>query len=226
MKKIIVLTLTLLTIITLLCSCNLTTSTDNAERDAEISMLKAQIEELKNNTNKDVETVVIEVEKTIPVEVTVPVEVEVTVPVEITTPAVPTAETAPITNEKEKKVFLGDLTVFVPNTPITLNEIGIFSETIMTSCKVTNIEVTHSFGSWSSYLKLTLNIEKTYDTSGNTNMSMCDFKYKITDTTTGIVAKSGTVFTDSIMVGDKVIETLTLYDILPNHTYRVEFFDD
>ena len=172
------------------------------------------------------ETVIVEIEKT--VEVTVPVEkiVEVTVPVEITTPAITTAETAPITNEKEKKVFLGDLTVFVPNTPITLNEIGIFSETIMTSCKVTNIEVTHSFSSWSSYLKLTLNVEKTYDKSGNTNMSMCDFKYKITDVTTGIVSKAGSVFTDSIMVGDKVIETITLYDILPNHTYRVEFFDD
>jgi len=75
-------------------------------------------------------------------------------------------------------------------------------------------------------LKVTCYVRKTYDRLGKDNMSECEFKYRLEDETDGIVIKSSVSYTEDILVGEKVIEEVNIFEtLLKGHTYRLSLID-
>lgn len=95
------------------------------------------------------------------------------------------------------------------------------SGTVSSTCEAESI----SYEVSGDDLVLTIVGKKTYDKNGAGQSSSCKISYKLYDSE-GFVVKSGTIYTQSVAVGDKFKVTQTLYDCLePGKTYRLEFLD-
>ncbi len=113
------------------------------------------------------------------------------------------------------------VTVELPNFPISASDYYYGNEKY-TSVKLTGATYEIEYG---DSLNIYLTGEKTFDCNGNNNDSICSFNWKLYDKE-GYLIDSGSVYTDSISVGDKFKETITAFDCIePGGEYRLVFTD-
>jgi len=113
--------------------------------------------------------------------------------------------------------------VDVPELPANISYYGAFDNK-QSTCKVTNISFEISRAS--NTLILLFTGEKTYDVNGNNYSDSCYVGWKLYDEE-GYVVASGTLYTDTLAVGEKFknAESLAYDCIEPGETYTLEILN-
>lgn len=111
-----------------------------------------------------------------------------------------------------------------PTTPTTISYYGYSGK--YTSCEITKISTSLDYVGYDGLLDYEIIIEgkSTYNKDGNNQSTSMMIGYKLYDSD-GIVVDSGTIYTESVAVGEKFRETKKVYDLTPGKTYKLVLLD-
>ena len=115
-------------------------------------------------------------------------------------------------------------TIKLPSTPATISYYG-SSAKKYTTCKVTSITPSiYSSSSSGLWYEIEFKGECTYNYRGSGQSSSMKIGWKLYDSERYVIG-SGTLYSESVAVGEKFIETINVYYLTPGKTYTLEILD-